>query len=385
MAAGRVSGGATRRNPQRLAIIAVTLTYVAVTVGESILAPVLPLASADLGFGAAEAGRLLGILSLSAGVGNLGGGVVLGRFGPRISSLAGVGLTTIGAALAATGSGTARFTAAHVLMGLGAGIFFAGGIYSIGVLADPGRRGRSMGLYGIAYSLALAAAAGLVAVIGTEAWRGVFGVAAGLGVVAFVAVASTGLPSRPERAERVPGRGLRLLGVPVAVGSVAAIAQFGLVAFVPTFAVDRWAVTASTAALILFAGRVISIPGKAWAGTLADRHGAMGAARRVTWTLLSSGIAWLIVPLPMVAAAAAAVFAGAAGAMFPVANVVAVERFGGRAELLGFFRSAQMGVAGVSAWLVGLGASAADLRSILLVGVVALAALLAVRAEPGGR
>ncbi len=377
-------GSTAPRRPQRVAIIAVTLTYVAVTVGESILAPVLPLASADLGFGESEAGRLLGLLSLSAGAGNLAGGIVLGRFGPRLSSLVGVGTTTLGAGLAATGAGAGRFTVAHVLMGLGAGIFFAGGIYSIGVLAGPGRRGRAMGLYGIAYSLALAAAAGMVAVVGANAWRGVFATAAGLGLVAFIAVAVAGLPPRPERSERAPGRGLRLLGVPVVVGAVAAVAQFGLAAFLPTFAVDRWAVTASTAAMILFAGRVLSIPGKAWAGRLADRYGAMGAARRVTWTLLASGIAWLVVPVSAVGAAAAAIFAAAAGAMFPVANVVAVERFGGRGGLLGVFRSMQMAVAGVSAWLVGLGATAAGLRNVLLAGVVALAALLAVRPEREG-
>lgn len=366
----------------RLAIAAVTLTYVAVTVGESILAPILPIASPALGFDEAEAGRILGLLSVSAGVGNLVGGFVLNRFGAKVSSMSGVALTAAGATLAAMHGGAGRFTVAHVFMGLGAGVFFAGGIYSIGVLADPSRRGRAMGRFGIAYSLALAAAAGLVALIGPDAWRSVFAVAAGLAVLALAALVFVDLPPPAEISLRGEGSGLLLLGIPVAVGGAAAVAQFGLVAFVPTFAVDEWSMAASTAAIVLLAGRVLSIPGKWWAGHLADRHGALGAARLVTLLLLGSGLVWLAVPAVWIAAAAASVFAASAGAMFPVANVVAVERFGSRGGLLGVFRSAQMAIAGVAAWLVGLGASGIGLRTVLLIGVATLVPLLLL---PGSR
>jgi len=365
----------------RLAVAAVTLTYVAVTVGESILAPVLPIVSSELGLSGAEAGRLLGLVSVAAGVGNLAGGLLLGRFGARVSSLSGLALTVVGAGIASLDDGVGVFALAHLFLGLGAGVFFAGGIYAIGVLADPRRRGRAMGLFGIAYSLALALAAGLVAVFGSGAWRSVFAVAAWLGVVAMVAVAFVELPPRAEMPDHSLGRGLRLLGVPIAVGAVAAVAQFGLVAFVPTFAVEEWAFTASAAAVVLLIGRLLSIPGKAWAGRLADRYSAMGAARLVTIVLLGSGAAWLLVPVTWVAAAAATLFAAAAGAMFPVANVVAVERFGSRGSLLGIFRSVQMAVAGVSAWLVGLGASSIGLRSMLVIGIALLIPFLLIRPE----
>ncbi len=364
------------RMQRRLAIAAVTLTYVAVTVGESILAPILPIARPRLGLTEAGAGQILGVLSISAAVGNLIGGFVLGRFGAKLSSMAGVGLTSAGAGLAAVNGGAGAFAIAHVLMGLGAGVFFAGGIFSIGVLVDPGRRGRAMGLYGIAYSLALALAAGLVAVIGPDAWRTVFVVAAWLGLIALVAVALVDVPGRVVVPKRDMSSGLRLLGVPVAVGAAAAVAQFGLVAYVPTFAVDDWAYSASAAASVLLVGRILSIPGKAWAGRLADRHGAISAARRVTVVLVAGGIAWLAIPWPAFAAVAAAVFAGAASSMFPVANVVAVERFGDRGGLLGVFRSAQMAVGGVSVWLVGVAASTIELEVALLVGVVGLGTLL---------
>ncbi|MDJ0923811.1 MAG: MFS transporter [Acidimicrobiia bacterium] len=373
-------------NPShRLAVAAVTLTYVAVTVGESILAPILPIASTELGLSAEEAGRILGLLSASAGVGNLIGGGVLSKLGSRTSSLAGLGLTVLGASLAAVESGVSAFMVAHVLLGLGAGVFFAGGIYSISALSDSERRGRAMGSFGIAYSLALALAAGLVAVIGPTAWRGVFAIAAGLGVLAIVAVMAADLPPRSHTPPQRWVAGLRLLAVPIAVGGAAAVAQFGLVAFVPTFAVDEWGYAASLAAMVLFLGRVLSIPGKAWAGRLSDRHGAIGAARIVVVTMLVSGAVWLLSPIYWIGAVAAVAFAGATGALFPVANVVAIERTGGQGGLLGLFRSAQMVLAGVSAWLVGLSAASAGLRLVLGIGVAALAALLLVSqtdAEP---
>lgn len=364
---------------QRLALGAVTLTYVAVTVGESILAPILPIATEQLGLTGEQAGRILGLLSVSAGVGNLVGGALLNRLGVRVSSLAGLGLTVLGSIMAAVDAGLGVFTIAHVLLGLGAGVFFAGGIFAVSELADQQRRGRAMGSFGIAYSLALALAAGLVAVIGSTSWRSVFWIAAGLGVIAIVAVLLADLPERVHVAPPPLRVGLRLLAIPVAVGAAAAVAQFGLVAFVPTFAVDEWSYTASLAAAVLFAGRVLSIPGKAWAGRLADRHGAIGAARLVVVAMLATGAVWLLSPVAWIGAVATMLFAAATGAMFPVANVVAIESVGGQGGLLGLFRSAQMVVAGLSAWLVGLGASIIGLRSILGIGVATLAVLLFIK------
>ena len=98
--------------------------------------------------------------------------------------------------------------------------------------------------------------------------------------------------------------------------------------------------------------------------------------------MLASGALWLLSPVSWIGATAAVAFAGATGAMFPVANVVALESVGAQGGLLGLYRSAQMVVAGVSAWLVGLGATSLGLRTVLGIGVAALAVLFVVR-QPG--
>jgi len=169
---------------------------------------------------------------------------------------------------------------------------------------------------------------------------------------------------------------LRLLDAPVLVGGVAAVAQFGLVAYIPTYAVAEWSLTAATAAMVLFVGRVFSIPGKAVAGWMIDRFGAKTSARLMGMTLVVTGLVWVLFPVIAVAAVASVVVASAAGAMFPMANVVAVERFGELGGLLGVFRSAQMAIAGVSVWLVGQAAATFGLTTALVAGVLSLAAIL---------
>jgi hypothetical protein len=85
---------------------------------------------------------------------------------------------------------------------------------------------------------------------------------------------------------------------------------------------------------------------------------------------------WVLFPVIAVAAVASVVVASAAGAMFPMANVVAVERFGELGGLLGVFRSAQMAIAGVSVWLVGQAAATFGLTTALVAGILSLSAIL---------
>jgi len=360
----------------RFALLVVTLTYVAVTVGESILAPVLPVVAPEIGLDTAAGGRILGVISLAAAVGNLAGGALLARADARVTSMLGAACSIAGCVVAATAHSEGTFLIAHALVGFGAGFYFAGGVFSVGALSPQGRRGRAMGRYGIAYSVALALAAVLVGTVGTSNWRAVYVVGGLLGIVALALLAFVELPgAQPIPKGKLRGS-LRLLDAPVLVGGVAAVAQFGLVAYIPTYAVAEWSLTAAAAAMVLFVGRVFSIPGKAVAGWMIDRFGAKTSARLMGMTLVVTGLVWVLFPVIAVAAAASVVVASAAGAMFPMANVVAVERFGELGGLLGVFRSAQMAIAGVSVWLVGQAAATFGLTTALVAGVLSLAAIL---------
>ena len=57
------------------------------------------------------------------------------------------------------------------------------------------------------------------------------------------------------------------------MGSAAAAIQYGTVAFFPAFAVGEWGLGAGTAALLLGAGRALSVSGKALSGHASDEHG----------------------------------------------------------------------------------------------------------------
>src|SRR5690606_22079080 len=110
----------------------VTAAYLAVTVSESILAPLFPIVAGQLGLDVGLAGVAFGLLTGAIAVGNLLGGYLLARLGSRPAILASLATAWAGCLVAATASGRAGFLVAQVLIGLGAGLFFAPGISAVG-------------------------------------------------------------------------------------------------------------------------------------------------------------------------------------------------------------------------------------------------------------
>jgi predicted MFS family arabinose efflux permease len=68
----------------------------------------------------------------------------------------------------------------------------------------------------------------------------------------------------------------------------------------------------------------------------------------------------------------------------PVANVLALESFEEHAELLGAFRSAQIGLGAAASALLGAGVSAFGLRPSLIVAAVVVPATLLLRPRGEG-
>ena len=373
-AAGEAAGPGTR---EWLAFAAVSLSYLCVTVGESILAPVFPAAAEDLDLDLRAAGAAFSLLTISIAAGNVAGGYVLARRGPKVGVLASLALTGPGSLLAAAAPGTGVFLGAQVLLGLGAGVFFAPAINAVGGIGGARRRGLAMGLFGIAFSGGLTAAALLAALGARVGWRTPFAVGALLAVVAAVAVATAAVPGRRPPP---PGGRRRLrdaIGVPAVVGSAAAVSQYGTIAFLPTFAVVVWGLPVGRAALLLALARVLSVPAKLLAGHAADRLGPLPTVRLLGAVLGVTGVLWTLLPERAWAVAPAVVFAATVSAVFPVANLLAYDSFGSRGPLLGTYRSVQMGVGAVASAAIGAAASTVGLRPTLAC-TVAVPATLAV-------
>lgn len=364
--------------PQWAAFAAVCAAYLSTTIGESILAPVFPTVADELGFDVATAGLAFGLLAASIAVGNVAGGYLMARRGPKPAVLASLAVVALGSIAAATSNGLETFLVAQVLLGLGSGLFFAPGINVVGTVGGS-RRGLAMAMFGIAFSAGLTVAALLSSLGARVSWRLPFVVSALLAAVAAVVVTTSRMPRRRAGPPDGVRRKVRdAIGVAAGVGSVGALVQYGIVSFFPAFAVASWDLSAGAAAGVLAAGRVLSVPAKFLTGSWTDRLGALTAARRVGAVLAVTGAWWTIVPGPWASVWAAVVFAAAASSIFPIANLLAFEGFGDRGPLLGTFRSVQLGVGAVGGLAIGTAASLLELRPVLAVVAIAVPGALLV-------
>jgi MFS family permease len=98
--------------------------------------------------------------------------------------------------------------------------------------------------------------------------------------------------------------------------------------------------------------------------------------RAVVAVLLVSGVGWSLAPASILSTVAAVVFAATVSALFPIANLVAFERFGNQGSMLGTYRSAQIAVGSLAAFLIGILAESQGLRTVLTACVLIPAVLL---------
>jgi MFS family permease len=363
--------------PRWGAFALVCAAYLAATVGEALLSPTFPSAAEDLGTDLALEGLAFGVLTGSIAVANLVGGVLLRRVGATRLIVSAMVATALGSVVAATAQGFGQLVVSQVLMGAGAGLFFPAGLQAVGALAGPARKGFAMGIYGVAFSGGLTLAAVLSAVGASHGWRLAFWVAAGFAAAAGVLVL-VGLraPPAPAGAAGERARARDVLGLPTAVGSIGTICQYGAIPFLPTYAVDRWGLSAGAAASLLAVGRVLSIVAKLVSGASADRVGPRTSARRTGLVLVLTGLGWVLLPGGWLTYALAAVFAGVVSSLFPIANVLALERFGHQGGAIGVYRSVQIGIGALTSAAIGVIGHAIGLRPTLAVAVACPVLLL---------
>jgi MFS family permease len=338
-------------------------SYTAASVGESLLSPIFPTTARDLDLDLTLGGVAFGLLIGSVAVANVVGGRLLPRLGiVRSIRVAGL-LTVLGALVASTAHAFPQLAAAQVLLGAGSGFYFPAGIQAVGTLAGPRRKGFAMGMFGVAFSGGLTIAAVLAALGADHGWRVPFLLAAVLAAGALVGTLWLRTPPVVAPPTQV---GLRtVLGLPTLVGTVGSVGQYGTVSYLTTYAVDEWAMTMAAAASLLAVGRVLSIVAKLVTGSSADRNGPLVSARRTAAVLVVVGVGWTFLPASWPAYACAAVFAGTISTLFPIANVLAYERFGQQGGALGVYRSLQIGLGALATFVVGVSADLVGLRPVL--------------------
>lgn len=354
----------------------ICFAYLVSTTGEQILSPLFPTTREDLGLSVGQGGIAFGLLSGSIAVTNLVGGAALRRLSPvrliRLSALVG-GLGAVATALA---NGFGVLLVGQVLLGAGAGLFFPAGLQSVGITAGPAKRGFAMGLYGVAFSLGLTAAAALGSLGAAVGWRVPFWVAAALFGLSAVTCAWIRIPAPTGDGHRDRVVVREVMSMPTAVGTVLAVCQYGAVPFLATFAVEQWGISAASAATVLIAGRLLSILAKIIGGASADRIGARTSARRTGVLLTATGLCWVLLPGGWATYSIAAIFAGMVSSLGPVANTLAVERFGQNGMALGMYRSVQIALGALASAIVGLVAERTGLRPTLAAAALVPLALL---------
>ncbi|MEZ5219573.1 MAG: MFS transporter [Ilumatobacteraceae bacterium] len=368
--------------PQWGAFALVCLAYLAVTVGEQTLSPVFPSTSDALGLSEAKGGVAFGVLALSIAAFNLVGGRLLRAVGPTRAIKVAAAVTAVGSVAAASSPGFTTLVGAQILLGAGAGLFFPAGLQSVAILAGPGRKGLAMGIYGVAFSGGLTIAALLGSLGAASGWRWSFWAAAVLAAGAVVASGAIQMP--PARILGPPSKVVwrDVAGLPTVVGSVGAVCQYGAIPFLTTFAVATWGMTAGGAAAMLAVGRVVSIGAKMLAGAGADRAGARASARVTGILLAITGLGWVLLPGSWLTYALAAIFSGTVSSIFPVANLLAIERFGQNGSAIGAYRSAQIGIGAATGVVIGVAGEMIGLRPMLAIACVSPISLLWICREP---
>ncbi len=353
------------------------LTFCGLAAVGSVL-PVLPLyIKGPLGDGDFAVGVVIGCYAISGLMLRPVAGRLADRRGRKPTALAGGLLLSAGGFLYLPHLGLAGLIAARLVLGLGEGATYTGGSAWIVDLAPPARRGRILGLYGLAVWGGLSVGPLLGALIHsvsgyTEVWL----FAAVLPLVGVATASFLADPFRPSAgAEPHP------LIAPEAVrpGLAVALAAMGyatVAAFVVLLLEGR-GVSGGASVFAAFAGSIVLA--RLVAGGLPDRFGPAPVA--IGATLAEAvGLAMIAVAPTLPVALLGAVAMGAGFSLLnPSLMLIVVDRVdvGARGAALGTFTAFFDAGVGVGAPLAGLAAALTSYEGafVLAAGLAVLSAL----------
>jgi MFS family permease len=175
------------RRTQRVALILLLLGCTLNYVDRSTLAIANPLVRQDLGFSISEMGLLLSAFLWAYAAGQLPGGALVDRFGPRLVLGAGVALWSVAQGLAGFVGNFFQFATARALLGLGESGQFPGSVRVVRDWFNIGDRGLAIGIYNSGSKLGPAIAPPLLtALMLPFGWRWMFIIMGVAGVVVAI-------------------------------------------------------------------------------------------------------------------------------------------------------------------------------------------------------
>lgn len=238
--------------------------------GFDLLLPTLPLFIKELGGLDAQVGLAAGVFTFAAVAARPVTGGLLDRYGRRPFLLGGLVLFALSMYLYGWVTAVGTLMVVRLLHGIGWGLTTTAAAATVADIVPAARRGEGMGWYGLAMTLAMAVGPSLgMWTLEGYAFRGVFLLAVGLALLAFVTMAIPRVPFQPSE-ERKSIELYDPATVPVAVAvAFLAFAYGSITTFLPLFAVS---IDVNPGVFFLVYAIALTVA-RPIAGTASDRFG----------------------------------------------------------------------------------------------------------------
>ena len=348
-----------RRSSERAAFAGIFAVTMLALLGVGAVLPVIPhyvrgpLADGDLAVGVAIGAFALTALACRPLAGNLAD-----RRGRRRVVAAGSALSAVGGLLYLVPAGLPGLIVARLALGAGEGSVFTAGATWVVDLAPPGRRGRVIGLYGLAVwsGLTLGPPIGDL-LLRVSSFDAVWAFAAA--APAIGAAIALAIPDPYGRGAHEVVRGPLIARESLRPGAALSLATVGYAAMAAFIVLDLDAkgIGHGAAAFTAFAATVVAT--RLVAGNLPDRVGPLRCAAAAA-LVEAAGLALIATSASLAVAIAGSVAMGAAfSTIYPSLSLVVVNRVGEerRGAALGTFTAFFDAGVGLGAPLVGAAAS----------------------------
>lgn len=262
--------------------------------------PILPVLMDSFRINLAQAGLLMSMLAFIGFILALPAGIILQRFGPRLTALVALGSMAAGAALGAFSTSFGFLLTSRVVEGIGMGLIGVAAPATIAMWFPPERQGTSMGIWAtwvpvgsvLVYNLA-------PSLTGSLGWQSVWWLGAAFALLMLALsglmlrspqapAGAAGAPAEVDLFKALANRDIWLLAAQFACFSLALVS---IGTYYPTFLNEVRGYPLGQAALISSLGTLAVLVSAPLAGVLSDRIGS----RRLVFSLPFLAIAVLMI------------------------------------------------------------------------------------------